>query len=313
MHGSVTIRGFLFLLLLSLPQVAAMQQNEAPILAAQHAFHAEDFAQGTGENIVTGPHGLAMAQNVTAAVYTSPPFEAPLPFNALLPKWQADLPQIEGEDHALEFEFRTAKDNDWSEWIPLHESHDMAVEGDPFIRGDMLVVPAEDVTHTLVQFRVFMKRLPGNIAPRLTALQLTFIDSTAGPTTEELLAQQEPTEPTQPDGAFPKPAVIPRSSWCTAAECNYTEGLEYYPVTHLILHHTVTGTGGSNTAATVRAIWYGHTFNNGWGDIGYNYLIDVNGVIFEGHLGGDDVVGTHAAGANRGSMAASRAITSSPR
>lgn len=305
MHGSLTIRGFLFLLLLSLPQVAAMQQNEAPILAAHHWFQAEDFAEGTGENIVTGPQGLAMAQNVTAAIYTSPPIEAPLPFNALLPKWQANLPETEGEDHALEFEFRTAKGDEWTEWIPVYESHDMAVEGDPFVRGDMLVVPAKDVTHRFVQFRVFMTRLPENAAPRLNALQLTFIDSTAGPTTEELVAQQSRTEPTQSEGDFPKPAVIPRSSWCLRAECNYTDGLEYQPVTHLILHHTVTGTGGDNTAATVRAIWYGHTFDNGWGDIGYNYLIDVNGVIFEGHLGGDNVVGTHAAGANRGSMAAS--------
>lgn len=305
MHGSPLIRGFLFFIFLSFTQVAATKFDETPIIAADIWFQAEDFAQGQGEDTVASPAGLAMAQSVPRAVYTSPQLEAPIPFNALLPQWRAEIPVSDDEEHLLEFEFRTAKADQWTEWFPLHESHDNAVEGDPFIRGDMLVVPAEDITHGHVQFRVIMTRVPGNASPHLHSLKLTFIDSTAGPTTEELLAEQTRQEPSQEDGAFPKPAVIPRSSWCTAAECNYTDGLEYHPVTHLILHHTVTSTGGGNTAATVRAIWYGHTFNNGWGDIGYNYLIDVNGVIFEGHLGGDDVVGTHAAGANRGSMAAS--------
>ena len=52
----------------------------------------------------------------------------------------------------------------------------------------------------------------------------------------------------------------------------------------------------------MRAIWHFHTFTRGWGDIGYNYLVDPNGVLYEGHLGGDDVIGTHAGGANAGSM-----------
>ncbi|MBK7893310.1 MAG: N-acetylmuramoyl-L-alanine amidase [Anaerolineaceae bacterium] len=67
----------------------------------------------------------------------------------------------------------------------------------------------------------------------------------------------------------------------------------------------------------MRAIWSFHTYPasatctscRGWGDIGYNYLIDQNGVIYEGHMNEDyenlDVVGTHASGANTGSMGVS--------
>ncbi len=304
MHGSLLIRGFLFLLFLPLTQVATTQQAPDGIFAADRWFQAADFAAGQAENTVAGPAGLAMAQNVTRAVYTSPPFDAPIPFNALWTEWQADTPQHDEHNHPLEFEFRTAKAGTWTEWLPVHQSHDNDDGDGDTIIGDMLVVPAQDVTHTRAQFRVTLTRLPGSDGPRLRGLRLTFIDSTAGPTTEELLAQQSAPEPGQAEGSFPKPAVIPRSSWCTAPDCNYSDGLQYRSVTHLILHHTVTSSGG-DSAATVRAIWYGHTYNNRWGDIGYNYLIDVNGVIFEGHLGGDDVVGTHAAGANRGSMAAS--------
>ncbi|HET6443399.1 MAG TPA: hypothetical protein VFI27_02375 [candidate division Zixibacteria bacterium] len=45
----------------------------------------------------------------------------------------------------------------------------------------------------------------------------------------------------------------------------------------------------SDWAAVARAIWYFQTFTRGWGDIGYNYLVDMNGALYEGHLGGDDV------------------------
>lgn len=309
MRGSLSVRGFFFIILLFSIQVAAQSGDpHDAILSAERRFQFAEFGEGTFDEAIGGPSGLTMSTQATRAAYTSPPFEAPISFNALVPRWQATLPEGADVAHTLEFEFRTAKGDVWTPWLPLHASFDNWQAGDPMVAGDMLVVPAADVTHDRAQFRVVMTRQPGEEAPRLNSLTLTFIDSTAGPTTEELLAQlgAQPA-PEEGDGGYPKPPVIPRSGpggWCTEAECTYSEGLEYYPVSHLILHHTVTSSTG-DSAATVRAIWRYHTFTNGWGDIGYNYLVDVNGVIFEGHLGGDDVVGTHAAGANRGSMAAS--------
>jgi hypothetical protein len=49
----------------------------------------------------------------------------------------------------------------------------------------------------------------------------------------------------------------------------------------------------ANWDAEVRSIWFLHTVTNGWGDIGYNYLIDPDGVIYEGRAGGDGVIGAH--------------------
>lgn len=67
----------------------------------------------------------------------------------------------------------------------------------------------------------------------------------------------------------------------------------YTTVTHAVVHHTA----GSNTLidweTEVRNIWYYHTFTNGWGDIGYNYLIDPNGIVYEGRAGGDGAIGAH--------------------
>ena len=59
----------------------------------------------------------------------------------------------------------------------------------------------------------------------------------------------------------------------------------------------------SDWPALVRSIWNFHVFDRGWADIGYNYLIDPNGVIYEGRSGGDNVVGAHFSGVNAGTMA----------
>jgi hypothetical protein len=67
----------------------------------------------------------------------------------------------------------------------------------------------------------------------------------------------------------------------------------YTRITHAVVHHTA----GSNTAtdydAEVRNIWYYHTVTNGWGDIGYNFLIAPDGVIYEGRSGGHGAIGAH--------------------
>ena len=55
--------------------------------------------------------------------------------------------------------------------------------------------------------------------------------------------------------------------------------------------HTDTRNGDPDPAATVRAIYRYHAVDRGWGDIGYNYVVDVNGNIFEGRVGGANVIG----------------------
>lgn len=52
----------------------------------------------------------------------------------------------------------------------------------------------------------------------------------------------------------------------------------------------------------IRAIYRYHTVSRGWGDIGYNYIIDPLGNIYEGRYGGDKVIGAHAMCYNNGSL-----------
>src|SRR3712207_4826335 len=62
--------------------------------------------------------------------------------------------------------------------------------------------------------------------------------------------------------------------------------------THLVVHHTAQSntltSSEPNWAARVRATWSFHTYSRGWGDIGYNWLIDPNGVIYAGRAGSND-------------------------
>ncbi|MBE6482878.1 MAG: N-acetylmuramoyl-L-alanine amidase [Actinomyces ruminicola] len=109
-------------------------------------------------------------------------------------------------------------------------------------------------------------------------------------------------------GGLPVP-VITRSEW--GASSSYMSwSPEYAAAKHVIVHHTA-GTNNytsSQSASIVNGIYYYHAVTLGWGDIGYNFLVDKYGQVFEGRYGstgaaaGKMVVGGHAYGANTGTM-----------
>ncbi len=90
-----------------------------------------------------------------------------------------------------------------------------------------------------------------------------------------------------------------RTDWCSSGECPIGGGVET-DVTHLIVHHSAGTNASSNWPAVVRSIWHYHVDTRGWDDIGYNWLIDANGVLYQGRL--DDIRGAHMCGHNTGTM-----------
>ena len=98
----------------------------------------------------------------------------------------------------------------------------------------------------------------------------------------------------------PIPVHEARLDWCPSGNCPAQTSPTYTTVTHLIVHHSAGNNTSSDWAATVRGIWNYHVNVRGWSDIGYNYLIDPTGVIYEGR--GDNVLGAHFSAMNGGTM-----------
>jgi hypothetical protein len=100
------------------------------------------------------------------------------------------------------------------------------------------------------------------------------------------------------------PTIVPRSGWGANEEIVREKPRYAASIRLLVVHHTA----GANlytraqSAAIVRGIQLYHVRGNGWDDIGYNYLVDRFGTVYEGRGGGIDrnVIGAHAQGFNAG-------------
>ncbi|MFF4354488.1 peptidoglycan recognition protein [Streptomyces sp. NPDC001530] len=112
--------------------------------------------------------------------------------------------------------------------------------------------------------------------------------------------------PARPAGtAHPaaRPPIVPRSRWLDAASAHAQPAPRYDDrVVAIFVHHT-DSPNGYNCADTPRIIRYlyaGQTDAKNWDDIGYNFLVDRCGTIYEGRAGGVDrpVTGAHAQGFN---------------
>jgi hypothetical protein len=102
------------------------------------------------------------------------------------------------------------------------------------------------------------------------------------------------------------PLILSRLAWGANERIrrgppDYADALRF-----AVVHHTAGSNSYSRTqsAAIVRGIQLYHVRSNGWNDIGYNFLVDKYGQVFEGRFGGMErnVVGAHAQGFNTGSV-----------
>lgn len=88
----------------------------------------------------------------------------------------------------------------------------------------------------------------------------------------------------------PRPPIIMRSAWGAAAGGTCSSPLTGSSTRGVVVHHTA----GSNSyskadaAKIVRGVQAYHVKGHDWCDIGYNFLVDKYGQIFEGRKGGID-------------------------
>ena len=99
-----------------------------------------------------------------------------------------------------------------------------------------------------------------------------------------------------------RPDIVTRKEW-GANESLRRGGPSYAPrIKAGFVHHTASTNNYSRAEApaVVRGIYSYHVQSNGWSDIGYNFLVDRFGTIYEGRYGGmtKPVIGAHAGGFN---------------
>ncbi|MGW0731179.1 FG-GAP-like repeat-containing protein [Streptomyces sp. NPDC002851] len=113
-----------------------------------------------------------------------------------------------------------------------------------------------------------------------------------------------PTEtvPTPPPSTVNQPPIVSRTTW-GADETKVADPPAYLDkIDAAFVHHTTDANGYTcaDTPKILRAIFTYHVESNGWNDIGYNFLVDKCGKVYEGRAGGVDlpVMGAHTYGFN---------------
>lgn len=135
----------------------------------------------------------------------------------------------------------------------------------------------------------------GTTSPSPTASTSTDPSPTATPS-------PTPTIPEAPESTVTQPPITTRAQW--GADESKVEEPSYYHdgVQAVFVHHTTDANGYScaQSPAIMRSIMAFHIDGNGWNDIGYNFVVDKCGTIFEGRSGGIDlpVYGAHTYGFN---------------
>ncbi|MFI6039576.1 peptidoglycan recognition protein [Streptomyces sp. NPDC051315] len=104
----------------------------------------------------------------------------------------------------------------------------------------------------------------------------------------------------------PRPRIVTRHGW-GADEKLRERGFRYTTkVKAAFVHHTASGNSYkcSQVPSVIRSIYRYHVRSMGWRDIGYNFLVDRCGNIYEGRAGGvtKPVLGAHTLGFNSNSM-----------
>ncbi len=110
--------------------------------------------------------------------------------------------------------------------------------------------------------------------------------------------------PPGPPSGVPQPPITSRADW-GADESISPEEPGYLPggrIKAVVVHHTAESNGYTceQAPAVVRGIYAYHVQQLGWKDIGYNFVVDKCGTVYEGRKGGVDrpVLGAHAYGFN---------------
>ncbi|WP_242584488.1 peptidoglycan recognition protein [Streptomyces sp. MST-110588] len=125
------------------------------------------------------------------------------------------------------------------------------------------------------------------------------------PTGSSSTGDGDPGRPQEQTGVRP-PRIVSRAGW-GADESLREKGYVYTGnIRAAFIHHSATGSNYrcSQSPSVIRSIYRYHVKSSGWRDLGYNFLVDKCGTVYEGRAGGvaKPVLGAHTLGFNANSM-----------
>ncbi len=188
--------------------------------------------------------------------------------------------------------FRVREAGTWSDWQPVGGGDVLpdtdSLDGERSTRAGTDPVVAVDADG----IQVWADSPSG----RVTGLRAVLVDpgTQPGDSVDAVAAAAVPV-PGQP-------AIVTRAGW-GADESLRPCTPDYSPAMRaVVVHHTASANGYSAEAVPgiIRGFYAYHVQSRGWCDIGYNFLVDRFGRVFEGRAGGttSNVVGVHTGGFN---------------
>lgn len=221
---------------------------------------------------------LAQTLQMTSAdttTYTSPTFTADFPFNGVGLVWNGPA--------SAQVDFALAIDD--GPWQTLEMTGDEAKDQIEAFTSMPLFINGQKVRY----------QISGKDYNQVRNVRITYFDSTIPPQPSMLQSLQATLQHSLQSAGDTQ--IISRADW-GADESYRTWEPDYSTPKKIVIHHTAGGDGGEDPAATIRGIYYWQATVLGWGDIGYNYLMDQQGNVYEGRYGGSGVIGAHAYNSN---------------
>ncbi|MFF6784785.1 N-acetylmuramoyl-L-alanine amidase [Streptomyces sp. NPDC012510] len=115
-------------------------------------------------------------------------------------------------------------------------------------------------------------------------------------------APRPETTRSAPPHRAPRPPIVPRARWLEEDARSQPPARYDREVAAVFIHHTDSPNGYdcADAPRIIRHLYAGQTGARHWDDIGYNFLVDRCGTIYEGRAGGVDrpVTGAHTQGFN---------------
>lgn len=255
------------------PVPAAPTATRSPVTPTVHTIPAQ--ASFSAQSVTAGSSSIVLASVAATSIDT---------FDLVGATWTSSTGTVT-------YQVKTLSNGTWTDWSDL----DVEAAQDDGTAPKHATEPVYVGDSTAVQLRAV--GAPGSSVTSLAAMT---VSSPAVPADASLatMSAQSVSVP------IAQPAIISRAAWGADESLRGTNGSECLTpridstVKAAVIHHTA-GTNSytaAQSASIVRGIYAYHVLGNGWCDIGYNFLIDQYGQIFEGRYGGITlpVHGAHA-------------------